>query len=326
MTSGNSYHVGVHGIRFDSGTGNGNYLRFSGSGSKVPLVGDCAFEFPGRFGNNPTIAFIAWLAQGGVLWNGYFDGQRTNPGLVANSSIFFDHPRAWTTASTMGQKGDPNGNINVYIEDSTAIDVDAFFDVDQGARVVARHNVFDGTWFLTHGFTSGQYGGGRHVEIYDNVFRSTRTDEAKNLAGRYFWLRAGTATITDNNVAGPVRTQDYGSTLAILQIGDNTAPSGSNSAMQPGWGHNGTNDIREPIYVWGNTGAMGSRVGFNNQSGNWQSVTNVASAAGDPNGELFVNLGARPGWSKYAYPHPSRSDDSSTPVRPMPPTEVATSD
>lgn len=318
MTAGNNHHVGVVGIRFNDGNGVGNYIRMSGTGSKVPLVADCSFEWELRNGNNPTNAMIAWLAQGGVMWNAYHASVRSSPSQIGGVSIFMNHPRAWTTPSTMGLSGDPDGNINFYIEDSTAIDIDAFLDVDRGGRVVARNNSFDGTWFLTHGFTSGTYGGGRHIEIYDNKFRSSRTDEARNLAGRYFWLRAGTALITDNDVAGPVRTQDYGSNIQILQIGDNTTPAGSDGPMQPGWGHNGNTDVRDPIYVWGNSGNMGSSVGFNNQNGDWRAVTG--------SNELVVDSGPKPGWSKYRYPHPMRSAISGPSKRPMPPADIKASE
>ena len=54
LTSGNNHHVGVVGIRFNDGSGTGNYLRLSGTGSKVPLVADCSFEFELRNGNNPN--------------------------------------------------------------------------------------------------------------------------------------------------------------------------------------------------------------------------------------------------------------------------------
>jgi hypothetical protein len=319
LTSGNSYHVGFVGIRFNDGSGTGNYLRFSGSGTKVPLLADCSFEYEIRYGDNPTNAMIAWLSSGGVIWNTWWASKRTSPSQVGGSTMFMDHPRAWNTASTMGQL-DTNGIINVYVENSTGIDIDAIFDVDQGARLVVRNNYFDGTWFLTHGFTSGLWGAGRHVEIYDNTFRSTRTDETRNLSGRYFWLRAGTMLATGNDVAGPVRTQDYGSTIQILNIGDNTSPSGSDAPMQPGWGHDGTNNVRDPMYVWGNTGAMGSAVGFNNQSGNWQAVTIVATSPGQVDGELFVNLGAKPGWSRYTYPHPARAAIENTTPDTTPPT------
>lgn len=296
MTSGNSYHIGVGGIRFNDGTGSGNYLRFSGSGSKIPLVYDCAFQIPKEGGNNPTNSKIAMLNQGGVLWNIYFQGLG-DPNQINMSPIFLDAPRAWTTASTMGQL-DSNGTVNFYLEDSTAKDVDALVDVDQRSRAVVRSNLLDGTWLLTHGFTSGMYAGGRHVEFYDNTLRVTT--RSRNMSGRYFWLRAGTAVVTGNDAARADDTQSYaGGSVGILSIGDNTAPNGTDGPMQPGWGHNGAADVRDPIYVWGNTGAMGSSVGFNNSSGNWAGVTG--------SNELIVNQGAKPGWSRFTYPHPARS-------------------
>ena len=48
LTSGNNHHVGVVGIRFNDGSGTGNYLRIVGTGSKVPLVADCSFQYPKR--------------------------------------------------------------------------------------------------------------------------------------------------------------------------------------------------------------------------------------------------------------------------------------
>jgi len=311
LTSGNSHHVGVGGLRFNDGSGNGNYLRLTGTGSKVPLVWDCAFQYPKEGGNNPTNAKIAVLSQGGVFWNTYHQGLG-DPNQINMASIFLDHPRAWTTSSTMGQL-DTSGSVNVYMEDSTARDVDALVDVDQGGRLVMRKSVMDGTWFLTHGFTSGAYGGGRHVEIYDNTFRVST--QSRNMSSRYFWLRAGTVVITGNDVAKATDTQSYaGGNVGILDIGDNTSPSGSDSPMQPGWGHNGSTDVRDPIYVWGNSGAMGSEVGYNDQSGCWSCVTNSQ--------ELVVNQGPKPGWARYAYPHPARAAVESGVAPPMPPSEV----
>ena len=69
FTSGNNYHVGLSGIRFNEGSGNQNHVRVQGTGSKVPLINDCAFEIKNRFGNNPDATAIAWLSQGGVMWN-----------------------------------------------------------------------------------------------------------------------------------------------------------------------------------------------------------------------------------------------------------------
>jgi hypothetical protein len=306
FTSGNSYHCGVGGIRFNSANGS-RYLGLDGSGSKVPLVFDCWFEFPLGNGDNPGDSFIPIQSLGGVFWNCRWTSTRSVPSQmssVGGLGCFMSSPRAWTTASTMGTL-DTNGNVNVYVEDCSAQYIDAIFDVDVRSRLVVRYSDFDGTWFLTHGFTSTLYNGGRHVEIYNNTFVNANTQEAKNISGRYFWLRAGTCLITDNVANEDVRSSDYGGTNSILNIGDNTSPSGSTQAMQPGWGHNGTTDVRDPIYIWNNSGSA-NPYSFNDQAGNWSGATTVATEAGQADAELFSGLGAKPGYSKYTYPHPFR--------------------
>src|SRR5690606_28068105 len=109
--SGNNYHVGVSGIRFNEGSGMANHLEFWGSGSKVPLVNDITFEVKNRFGNSREIAAIDWSALGGVMWNAYgmgvgggFGGQCCPEG----ASMIIDSPRNWYTPSTMGAL-DSNG-------------------------------------------------------------------------------------------------------------------------------------------------------------------------------------------------------------------------
>ena len=105
FTSGNNFHVGLAGIRFNEGSGNQNHVRVQGSGSKVPLVNDCAFEIRNRFGNNPDIAAVAWLSQGGVVWNSYFVGVGGGGGgqcCPEGASILIKSPRAWNTPSTLG--------------------------------------------------------------------------------------------------------------------------------------------------------------------------------------------------------------------------------
>ena len=294
MTTGNNHHVGVVGLRFNDGSGTGNFVRFGGSGSKVPLIGDCAFEFEARNGNNPGGAMIAAESLGGVMWNTYLLGLGNVQTALGGLGMFVSSPRSWQSASTMGPL-DVNGNINLYIENCTMLNLSTFIDVDQGGRAVVRNSVIDGSFFLTHGFTSGMYNGGRHVEIYDNTLRVTTT--LRNMAGRYFWLRAGTVVMTGNNVANATDLS-YGNVTALV-IGDNTAPSGTDGPMQPGWGHNGAADVRDPIYMWSNTGARGSSVGFENSAGNWQAVTSSQ--------ELVVDQGAKPNWSRFTYPHPARA-------------------
>lgn len=298
LRSGSSYHVGVAGIRFNEGSGNQNHIRVEGTSGKVPLVNDCAFEVRNRFGNNPDIAALAWLAQGGVVWNSYFVGVGGGLGgqcCPEGASILINSPRGWTTPSTMGA-ADSTGTVNVYFEDSTFKNIGQAPDVDDNGRVVIRHSLIDGTSGVTHGFTS--MSGGRHVEYYDNTMQVT-TDN-RNIAGRFFWIRAGTGVFTDNHV---ISVNDGWGTPQVLDIGDNTSPSAYPQARQPGWGHNGSGHVSDPIYIWNQTGSGAYLWGISN---GWGSNVRL-------NRDIYVNSGAKPGYSKYAYPHPLRGGSGASP-------------
>ena len=157
-----------------------------------------------------------------------------------------------------------------------------------------RHSLIDGAWGGTHGFTSAY--GGRHLEYYNNTFQVTTP--ARNMAGRYYWIRAGTGVFTDNAVT----SQNIGfGTPVLIDIGDNTAPQSYPQPRQPGWGHNGSTNVSDPIYVWNQSGNAGYAWGV---SGGWDSNVKL-------NRDIFVNSGAKPGYSKYTYPHPFRDGGSS---------------
>lgn len=297
LTSGNTYHVGVGGIRFNEGSGSANHVRLSGSGSKVPLVYDSAFEIKNRFGSAADVTGLSILSQGAVIWNSYFNGVGGGLGgqcCPEGAGILVNSPRAWSTPSTMGAL-DSAGSVNVYFEDSTLANIGQAPDVDDDGRFVMRHSILDGTWGITHGFTSRT--GGRHFEYYNNTFSVTNAN--RNIAGRYFWVRAGTGIFADNVVNAPANPGEWGNPV-LFQIGDNTSPQGQSQARRPGWGHNGTSDIIDPIYAWNNTGARANSWGFNGQPGGWQATVVEGR-------EVFVNAGAKPGYSKFAYPHPART-------------------
>ena len=198
---------------------------------------------------------------------------------------------------------DTNGTVNVYFEDSTFKDHGAGPDADARSRVVIRYSVLDGVWGFTHGYTSEAPA--RHFEHYNNVFRSTTFN--RNLAGRYFWIRSGTAVFTDNEVNGATYPFEWGNPV-LTDIGDNTLPQRYPQSFQPGWGHNGSTDVRDPIYVWNQTGTRAYTWGVGH---GWDSNVQL-------NREIFVNSGAKPGYSKYTYPHPLRggSGSGSPPVSP----------
>jgi hypothetical protein len=303
MTSGNSSHCGVGGIRFNEGTGGANHVRFSGSGSKVPLLFDCYFQVKQRNGSATDVSVCAWLSQGGVAWNCVWSSQGFSGGSVSpvgtdGACILIHSPRAWSTPSTMGSL-DLGGVVNWYIEDSTMLLTGQGPDTDDNGRVVVRHCNLDGAWGLTHGFTS--LFGGRHFEYYDNIFSVTNGN--RNMAGRYFWCRAGTGIFTNNVVNNASNPSEWGNPVQ-LDIGDNTSPGSYPMARQPGFGASG----RDPIYIWNQSGARGYTFSF---QGSWGNIVQL-------NRDIFVNSGPKPGYSKFTYPHPLRSavEDGSPPSAP----------
>ncbi len=300
FTTGNSFHVALAGIYFNEGTGTVNHLHVQGSGSKVALVSDNYFEVKQRNGNAEEIAIIYWSALGGVLWNNRFVGIGTGPGGSANpdgASILIEgSSRVWNTSSTMGTK-DTNGSINIYFEDNTFKNVGQCPDVDDHGRVVFRYNDIDGSSGLTHGFSSSW--GGRHAEYYHNNFHVS-TDNV-NIAGRYFWLRAGTAVFFNNNVAQENRGYGAPDQVAFIVEGGGSYPK----PRQVGRGYE-NGDVSDPVYLWNNTGPGA------------YSITNSTPSLIQENRDYFVNKGPKPGYSPYTYPHPLRTGGSTTPPPPNP--------
>lgn len=289
MQSGNSFHVGLVGIRINEGTSVLNHIRFTGSGTKPPLVADMYIEINNRFGNEPDAGAIAWLALGGVMWNTRMIGVGGGIGgqcCPEGASFLINSPRSWTTASTMGS-ADTGGNVNVYVEDSTWKDFGQSPDLDDNARFVMRYSTLDGVSGLTHGFTSAF--GGRHFEYYNNTFTSTTNN--RNIAGRYFWARAGHGIFADNVCNN--QNQGYGTPTLLDTIveGGGTYPKD----RQVGWGHNGTAYGIDPIYIQNQTG--GCAYSWGTSSGTFIQADR----------EVYANNGNKPGYTKYTYPHPLRA-------------------
>jgi hypothetical protein len=314
MQSGNSFHVGVGGIRFNEGSGNQNHVRMTGSGNKIPLIFDCAFQVKDRSGNQPDIGAMSLLSQGGVFWNCYVSGEGFSspppfPVGSGNASIYVHSPRAWTTPSTMGSL-DVGGLVNWYLEDSNFYIVGQCPDIDDNARTVIRYSTLNGVFGVTHGFTS--MWGGRHGEYYNNQILNT---VANRNYGYPIWCRGGTVLMTENFVSD--QNQGYG-TPSALHIGDNTSPQGSYLIpRQPGCGHNGSNYVSDPIYIWNQTGGSAYDWGFNNSPGGWQSYVVEGR-------NIFVNAGPKPGYSKFTYPHPARAavEGGTTASSPNPPSNL----
>ncbi len=293
LTTGSSFHCGLAGIAFVDGTGSGAHFLIRGSGSKVALVSDLYMTTKDRAW--PEQQPIVWEALGGVLWNIVADATATSSPVggvgTIGGGMLIKSDRAWNSPSTLGAL-DVSGTVNVYVEDSTFINCSQWPDIDDNGRFVARRCVFNGTWGLTHGFTS--LSGGRHFEYYDNVFSTTSND--RNISERYFWCRAGTGVFTDNVVNNAANPSLWGAPEQ-LDLGDNTSPGTYPQARQPGWGYDGTRSAIDPIYLWNQTGARAYTWG----------VQSAWVSAIQENREIYVNKGAKPGYAKFTYPHPLRT-------------------
>ena len=303
LTSGNSFSVGVTGIKFLEGTGTSNHIKLLGSGTKVPLIADCYFEVKQRNGNSIDVAIIDVQCQGGVFWNckwqGLGDGTAPpNDPYPDGACVVLKPPaRPWHSDGTMGDR-DTDGTINTYFEDCTFINVGQCPDNDDNGRFVFRHNVLDGAWGLTHGLSSAD--AGRHFEYYNNTF--SVTSPYRNMASRYFFCRAGTGIFTDNVVNECADPGNFGSANQIdtwVEDYHNTGPDSPYVYAYPcphqvGQGYESGSHVLDPIYLWNQSGARAYTITY-------RSPTMVQI-----NRDIYANSGPKPGYVKYTYPHPLR--------------------
>jgi hypothetical protein len=326
FTIGSSFRTTIANLRFMPGTGTGNYLTVDGSGLP-PLLHDSYFNVP----NFQLKHAVQWFVTGGVIWNTTFESTNNLSGACGtqvgsdSGSLVVKPKISWDAASTMGTL-DTNCDKNLYIEDSVLSNVGQMPDVDDGGRVVLRHNQIISAAGLTHGTTSSY--GGRHVEIYDNTMTYPNTKRNLN---RWFWFRGGTSVITGNAIDA-ISGSCYGNKSSFVFAVENAQRSDGGHGCctgymcfhQPGSGSDGSsghtnlsagqspNDsfqISDPVYIWGNsgTGSGVGKVGLN-EGQPLQCGSGAFSTASffKLNRDYFVDSGAKPGWARYPYPHPLR--------------------
>ncbi|MBV8376065.1 MAG: hypothetical protein JO279_03600 [Verrucomicrobia bacterium] len=304
-------------------------------GSSPILLHDSSF-----YSKGDILSQILWEQNGGVVWNCTFDSGSTNAAPTNDEQIQFKYPTTdrWQSVDSMGMEGDPNGTLNTYIEDCTFQNEPyEMLDCDDGSRVVVRHCTLYGTC-VSHGADSSPFGT-RHWEYYDNSFLypySFGDSSAPNLQG---WLtqRGGTGVITGNSFC-PVSSENRGTKSSVNWLSDAVTEyrcyteypipralgqgwcgcSGSYSYPQaPEMGSGYTSD---PVYVWGNTsnntyqsGSADTYGYVNNDLCNNGLTTQDFITAGR---DYFFDSGAKPGWTRYTYPHPLRSGAASAPLAP----------
>jgi hypothetical protein len=308
------------------------------------LIHDCWFQT----GDTDRAAIYAGTNHA-LIWNCSFDNSVWSSnieGVQVKWGASVAHP-SWTTDSTMGMD-DTDGATNLYIEDCDFHAYLTAVDFDDNARAVLRHSVMDNCSMGNHGADTSPIGV-RHFELYDNelIFDNFGSNcEPQQDVAWFFWVRGGTGVITDNVL--PSITSQCGGTknniqLSVLNTRRNSgcyacwtsypAPHQVGQGFGDGAVYNqwscptllqdGSYYVySEPLYIWNNTGTAGNSVQFNqdptDQCGNNQQVGDYVQADRD-----YI-IGSKPGYTKFTYPHPLRSDPPPTPTPTPTPTATAT--
>ncbi|MBX3269918.1 MAG: hypothetical protein KF729_06635 [Sandaracinaceae bacterium] len=312
VTADDSHAVEISDLRFEEGTGgadawDGMFLSVGGSGRPV-LVHHDVFET-----RNAGRRSVRWNVNRGVLWSNEFLGN----GADANAIAFLGPTSSWTSPPTMGTD-DASGESNVYVEDNVFRRFPfQTLDPDSNSRVVIRHNTFDECGLASHGADTSEHGT-RHWELYDNTFLFTDDgdcDGSRTANLPYlFYIRGGTGVIADNAIPD-VRSCAWGDKPEIFMTIQNLRRDAGPypcwteypAPRQVGQGHDGAMPVTDPVYLWGNTGggnydapAVGDY--DPDECGNGLRAADFIQAGRD-----FFTGTPRPGYTKYAYPHPLRA-------------------
>jgi hypothetical protein len=287
--------------------------------------------------------FVTVMTPGGVIFSHILFTGSWGSTLFTGKDI--QDNASWTTPDTLGMK-DTTGFANTYIEDNT-FNGGTITDCDDGCRVVVRHNTGnDSGGVNSHGQDSSPIGM-RHFEVYNNSFLLPDktcpggSNTSPSNINQWIWIRGGSGVIFNNNF-DHLSTSCWGTKPEIKlsnRGAEDDRPQGTCSAThypvphQIGQSHNGTSDFTDPIWFWGNNGAVievaGSWAWGNPCGFNWNTFflwgrdgvnTDVANIVLALTGGSVSGLGGlpKPGYTPYTYPHPlvQGSASSSAPSAP----------
>ena len=293
------------GFRF---TGTDQHLQIGGSVSaRAFVIDDCHFHNAGSEWCNMT-------TNGGLFCRNTItapsphsaDVFRINLGGPGGAGL-----ASWQAAHTMGT-ADTTGETNTYFEDNHWTNLlEVCVDVDNGGRVVMRHERFQDSSVVYHGGGSGSSGqdtssyGGRHLEMYDCTF--DRVDQGGSSAlNKWIWVRGGGGFVFANNDVDVNHTGQYPNKREIiLSCG---CPGSPAYPMQYQVGQSTQSPDatpNHPALIYGNTGsgAGAELISISGQNG-------AGITCGNPGN--YIQLGRDYqtsntwGWAKYPYPHPLR--------------------
>jgi hypothetical protein len=219
-----------------------------------------------------------------------------------------DAGKSWSSADTLGSK-DTTGKLNHYVEDNTFHGgTNQGIDADDSTRVVYRHNTLTYSSFNTHGWATSPVGV-RHFEVYENKFLHPGGTTAIANQNWAIWIRGGTGVIYNNHfddIAGSYWGQKDELKLTIRGAED-ARPQGSCASTkypvprQIGQSHDGKGYFTDPLYIWGNTGAVAV-----NAAWNWGNPCQLTFSDFFKWGRDAVKA-KKPGYGPYTYPHPLRN-------------------
>ena len=300
------------------------------------LVHDCSFVNTSTNGFNYTLRFVG---NGGVVWNCSFasKGDELSGIIFVNTSSTY---APWNQPDSMGASpdstglnpGDPSGTGDTYVENCLFQDMDVFCtDFDDNSRAVIRDCTLNNASLGSHGQDTSVWGC-RHWEVYDNTFhysgggRSYGGQRYPLNMNSWFNIHGGTGVIANNSMDDI--PDKFGIVMTVYTITRQTAikcqtaypaarqtGQGWSAASTANYGNpmvskDGTGAIPDPIYIWGTTGSEAKDPDFvgawpftPDECGNNEKIGTFLQEGRD----YFVNE-ARPGWTRYTYPHPLRAN------------------
>jgi hypothetical protein len=346
-------NIQIYGINIvqvaDNGGGRGFMISAARDESTqhTVLIHDCKLDENGVFNYS-----IDCGTNGIIIWNcDFIAGSGMGGVTMVDKSFSYE---AYNRPLTLGTK-DLDGLHNTYIEDCTFLNGSlAITNFDSNSRMVFRHNFCQDSALNSHGQESSPVGN-ISWEIYDNTFKITK-DNPHNL-NYWVCVRGGTGVFTGNQMDEvPWGKDQLQLNVFSIRSGINDAHGGSlcpieyPAPRQTGWAWadnganfgkvqgnpqllsggkspgvflaNGTGAICEPVYVWDNTGPGSQAPGYvsstNNYNpdncGNGLNISQFLQKGRD----YIVDQGPKPGYVKYAYPHPLRSGSEGGGGGPLP--------
>lgn len=322
VTENTSGNFRFSGIQFEDGTGTGVTIDWNRASSGQPgLVDGCTFI------SIDSHDVIDINSNKGVCWSNMFLAFGFSNARLAFHHKCIDETTSWTSASTIGAN-DTTGANNFYNENSYFSAWLNVADDDDNARAVHRYNKYDNAGNGTHGADTSNFGV-RHTEYYNNTYYFTGFADGQTMNLNWWWYwRGGTHVVTDN-VIPDISSTDYSNkpefNVTVMNLQRNAGPNpcwhmdmvgvSKPAPRQFGYGRvtgaAGSDAITyigdsEPVYIWNNTGT--TVVSLSNygtlEGDSCVGTTDSTSGYVSAGVEYFNDGTAKPGYTKYTYPHP----------------------